>query len=432
MHGVGRHSRRRQPPQTRRLLWSCPLAVIVCTIVAGISLHRSSQAEELISLDAQPPTLMVLFDGRVMYGQISERPGGYMIEAPDSKQVIPHQMIRLLASSLEDAYVKQRDTMKMPTAGDHLLLAQWCLDNKLYGPTTEQLEAALKLEPNRSEARRLLLEVAALTQPQAPAGGLRYTGTTGRSTQIERTAAGISPDAQAEFVRRVQPILVNRCGNATCHGSAAENSFKLINVRSGQRQQRLETETNLAAVLQQINSAKPAESPLLVRSMDPDSRAHRGAFSAAAGTSQQDRLREWVRQVARDQRGTNPAKEAWATDESEFAAQAAYAFGADPSKTPRDDGVRQAAGEVEIAEPDAADAEVESPLLIEIPRTPQAKPQTAPAGGNRNRVPPSTQGTTRTPKEQSALLRQILEEDRPDAFDPNEFNRKAHSRAGAR
>lgn len=428
MHGLGRHSRRTlSPAQGQRPLWSVALAVIVGATAAGDGLQRNSLADEVISLDERPPTMMVLLDGRVMYGQISERPGGYMIEAPDSKQVLPYEMIRLLASSLEDAYAKQRDAMKMPKAGDHLALAQWCFENKLYVPATEQLEAALKLEPTRSEARRLLQRIADLSEAKTPANGQRTRVATGGAPALQRTAAGISPDTQAEYVRRVQPILVNRCGNATCHGSAAENSFKLVNVRSGQRQQRLETETNLAAVLQQINSRKPGESPLLVRSMDINSRAHRGAFSASAGASQQDRLREWVLQVVRDQQGTDPASKSWAANESDFATQAAYAFGEDQPQSPRDTGVRHAVGEVESAEP-----EVESPLLIEIPRTPPAKPQSAAAGEVRTKSPPTPQGTTPAPKEQSAFLRQILEQDRPDAFDPKEFNRKAHGRAGSR
>jgi hypothetical protein len=136
----------------------------------------------LISFDQRPAKLMVLFDGRVLHGLISERPGGYMIEAPDSKQVIPFQMIRLTASSLDDAYVKQRDALRMPTAGDHLELARWCFENRLYDGAREQIAAALKLEPDRSDARRLLqdLENAA---PTVEAPGERGT----------RRAAGTQP-----------------------------------------------------------------------------------------------------------------------------------------------------------------------------------------------------------------------------------------------
>jgi hypothetical protein len=431
MHGVGRHSAGMQL-SPHRMLRSGALAMIAWTFVAAVLLQRGSQAEDVISLDARPPTMMILNDGRLMYGQISERPGGYMIETPGSKQVIPYEMIRLLASSLEDAYVKQRDAMKLPKTGDHLALAQWCKDNKLYGPATEQLEAALKLEPTRSEARRMLQELANLTQAKSPAAGPRPKAVKGGAPVVERTSAGISSESQAEFVRRVQPILVNRCGNATCHGSAAENSFKLINVRSGHRQQRLETELNLAAVLKQIDTKKPSQSPLLVQPADDASRAHRGAFSAVAGASQQERLREWVLQVARDQKGTAPSNDSWAGDESDFAAQAAYAFGEDLPQSPFDNDVRRAVNEVEVAEPEGAETAVESPLLIEIPRTPQPASQSNSSGKSRPQTPPKTQATTPAPREQSAFLRQILEQDRPDAFDPNEFNRKAHGRAGAR
>jgi len=410
--------------------------VIVLAFIAAISLPRDSDAEDVISLDARPPTMMVLNDGRVLYGQISERPGGYMIESPGSKQVVPYELIRLLASSLEDAYVKQRDAMKMPRAGDHLALAQWCKDNKLYALATEQLEAALKLEPNRGEARRMLQEVVDLTQTKSPPAAGRYRVITGGAPVVERTSAGISPGSQTEFVRRVQPILVNRCGNATCHGSASDNSFKLINVRSGLRQQRLETELNLAAVLKQIDTRKPSQSPLLVRPADDASREHRGAFSAVAGASQQQRLREWVLAVAREQKKAAPSNDVWAADDSDFAAQAAYAFGEDPPQSPGNGDIRQLVHEDDVPEPEAPDPQVsesvESPLLIEIPRP--AQPVSQPASPDKSR-PPATQKSPATPparQQQSAFVREILEQDRPDAFDPNEFNRKAHGRAGAR
>jgi hypothetical protein len=40
--------------------------------------------------------------------------------------------------------------------------------------------------------------------------------------------------------------------------------------------------------------------------------------------------------------------------------------------------------------------------------------------------------TQRTSDEQSGFLKLILDQDRPDAFDPNAFNRKVHGGAGAR
>ncbi|MEX0587026.1 MAG: hypothetical protein WD176_10300, partial [Pirellulales bacterium] len=98
----------------------------------ALGVFTGSRADDSqITFDATPPQLLVLFDGRVMQGRISEVPGGYQIEQSTGVQVLPYEYIRLAASSLDDAYIKQRDALKKPTAGDHLQLAQWCYELKL-------------------------------------------------------------------------------------------------------------------------------------------------------------------------------------------------------------------------------------------------------------------------------------------------------------
>lgn len=404
------------------------MIALLLLLFAGRPTQVIAQADDLISFDTRPPKLMVLFDGRVLYGQISERPGGYMIEGTDGKQVIPFQLIRLTASSLEDAYVKQRDALRMPIAGDHLQLARWCYENKLYGNAKEQIASALKLEPDRSDARQLLQDVENASPPDELPGERGPRSAAGAALEREFTAAGISTNAHAEFVRRVQPILVNRCGNASCHGSAAQNDFQLANVRTGHRQQRRETESNLATVLRFVDPQSPGDSRLLTQTANADSGAHRALFTGPGGAAQLEKLRAWVRSASRDLRGPESTP-SWASSESDFARPTGFAFDdsfpADANATPAGDSeVRRAAFETS--------SDLESPLLIEIPRE-TAKPQAAPVVSPLKDVSASPTGPAAKSKaEQAAFLRTFLDQDRPDAFDPNEFNRKVHGGAGER
>lgn len=426
MDGTHRHPCGICEASGRRTAAAVAVLLLFC---GGFSTRVNGQADDLYSFETRPPKLMVLFDGRVLYGQISERPGGYMIEAPDSKQVIPFQMIRLTATSLEEAYVKQRDALKKPTAGDHLQLAEWCYEQRLHDAAREQLAAALKLEPDRIEARQLLAAVETASESaESPRERGSRRPTAGAATPRELTAAGISTDSHAQFVRRVQPILVNRCGNASCHGSAAKNDFKLANVRAGHRQQRRETELNLSTVLRYVDRQSPGDSPLLARTVNADSGAHRGLFTGPGGAAQLEGLRAWIVAASRELAGP-AASSSWAANAPDFATSAAFAFGDDiPAEAtaapPRESGVRQAA--LETA------SELESPLLIEIPRE-SAKPQAAAARALSTDVAAQAKRPAAKSKaEQSAFLKQILEQDRPDAFDPNEFNRKVHGRSGGR
>jgi len=400
--------RRRQP------LRRC-IALLMCVTAGAALAFLESVTAEDFAFKNQPPTLLVLFDGRVLYGKITDCPGGYIIEQPNQKQVIPYEHIRLAACSLDDAYVKQRDALVKPTAGDHLLLAQWCYDMQLYEHATEQLTAALKLEPSRGDARALLQKVADASPEAAGLAESSGRRIEASANATQRTAAGIQPLTQSEFVSRVQPILVNRCGNANCHGSASKTSFKLANVRTGRRQQRVETEANLAAVLRLVDPQRPESSALLREPLNGENRSHRGLFTGPAGGAQLERLRTWVRQVSREMH-PGDSDPLWAGSSDGNSDPISFGW-SDPQSTQQP--VVQA----------VLETEVESPLMIPIPISPLPveRGQVTPAAATTTR--PAKPAETRAAisnEERSAFLRNILEQDRDDAFDPDEFNRQVH------
>jgi hypothetical protein len=399
-------------------------AALVATAAMFLAFACSRGADDPIAFNAAPPTLLVLLDGTVIYGRITEVAGGYQIDDSKIQQVLPYEYVRLAAGSLDEAYIKQRDALQKPNAGDHLQLARWCHSNKLYAQATEQLAAALKLEPTRSEARALLQQVAEASPEQL--GGV--AGGDPAGTAGDTTAVGVAQNTQAEFVRRIQPILVNRCGNASCHGAAARNELKLAYVRSSHRQQRLETENNLQSVLRQIDRRRPDNSPLLSVPLDAGSRKHRNLFSGAAGTKQVELIRAWVRRAARELQQHDPDRSLWAGNEDAGVVPAGFTVESFPFPDREAQAERRGGGPVagEAAERSA----VESPLMIEIPRTPQGvSPPGVSAETGRDAASspprPAPRGK-RPPQESTKLLREILEQDRPDAFDPDEFNRQTH------
>ena len=101
-------------------------------------------------------------------------------------------------------------------------------------------------------------------------------------------------------------------------------------------------------------------------------------------------------------------------------------------------------GRVSGVQTTAHEGEIESPLLLEIPIAPRPIGATAmaPAAveaattpvGNRTVAPPTpgqppqpAQSSLPKPAEnRTQFLRDILEQNRPDEFDPNEFNRQVH------
>jgi hypothetical protein len=193
-------------------------------------------------------------------------------------------------------------------------------------------------------------------------------------------------------------LLVNKCGNATCHGGASNNALRLANVGRARRQQRLETEQNLAAALGQIDRQRPDLSPLLRKPQDGESLVHRGVFFGPTGQGQIKMLQEWVRAAATE------LPESVIADTVEDSPE-----------------IELTSGEQTDGSTAGTQATAVSPLVIEIPRTPRS-PERRDQRGDRPAALNAAEGD-------ATFLRQILEEERPDPFDPDEFNRQVHGRA---
>jgi hypothetical protein len=277
------------------------LAVLLCLIC---SLPPGQvPAEE----DApQPPQkVLVLNNGRVVTGDIEDRPGGYLIQTGIGQMVIPYTQVRLTAADVPDAYRKLKATINEPTAAAHVALGTWCYENQLYDSAREQVKAALLLEPERKEARALLKNIERMTlgnqlEASIPMPPPRARDGFQKSEVI--SLDGLSTSITQDYVRRVQPLLMNKCGNARCHGTAGTSDFRMMPVRLGMSGYRTMTDQNLTMVLSHIDPADPHRSPLLVVPQG----THGGQGPIWTGPRAEEQLAElrtWVMRVAL----TNPS-----------------------------------------------------------------------------------------------------------------------------
>jgi hypothetical protein len=319
--------------------------------------------------------VLVLFDGRVIGGTIEEGPSGYRLTRRDGfSETIPAAFVRVAADSLEAAYQTMRDSIRAPLPNEHVELAEWCIKQGLYVEAEEQLGEALRLDPNRRDARDLLRTVDSLTRRKpihAAAEDPRSRTDDGFEAAAPRTATDLSREAMATFVRRTQPLLLNKCGNASCHGSKTTTEFQLTAARGGTGP-RATTLANLDMILSRINAGSVASSPLL-ESLSSD--AHQRVFSGAAGKAQRTQLEAWLKQAA---------------------------------------GVSDAGGEK--ATPSFPDVMAAMNVVVEEPPI---------AGGLKKAArPPQLK-----PVEESDVVKAVLESERPDPFDPDAFNRAVHGAA---
>ena len=313
-------------------------------------------------------------------GKVVELTGGYQISMPQGTTIATYDQIRVVADSLSAAYTQIRDSYDHPTANDHLELARWCAKQGLMEEVRIEAEEALILEPTRREAAELVRKAEAALKISAP-----RPRPTGRRERIPVT--NISTEAQAEFIRRIQPLAVNKCGNGTCHGSGADNSLKLLQVRTGTSPQRLQSQQNLDALLKFVDAANPEQSPLLTKPRSLDG-VHNTVFQGDRGAEQFKRLLAWVELVAEDQINGVPARRQPIEDWREG-----------PRITVRPK-VQDSGESVAVVEPQPEDT----------PPSP---------------VPERNARPTQRPL-QSPSIQRLMSNHAPDAFDPDEFNRLVH------
>ena len=272
-------------------------------LACGLVVLAASMVE---SADGEP-ALLLLTSGRVVSGRIRTVAGAYQVDQTGARLVIPFAQVQLAADSLADAYRKLRRTMPQRTANRHIGLARWCIGYGLVAEARAELRAALVLEPDRDTARRMLtrLEPRRVTPTSVagtPFGAAAAVLAIRQQTPEAEALGGLSRESAREFVLRVQPLLSNKCGNASCHGPRATNEFRLTRVVGTRFGSRVFSERNLAAVLKQIDLDRPADSPLLRVPRGEHGNVRRPVFDGRPAAAQIELLRRWVEAVARERR----------------------------------------------------------------------------------------------------------------------------------
>jgi hypothetical protein len=389
-----------------RKLWSLSAGLCCAGILgAAVTLADESPLDKLLPPkdSLAQPKLIVLKSGQVLQGEITGQIGGYAVHSPTGSMIVQYEDVWTSATSLEDAYRRMAANVRNPTANDRVKLAQWCVNAGLRDSARQELLAALVLEPDRLDAKRLLLQIESQRTSSTPAGrGVDVTLPTAM-TRPRDTAptAQVAREQMAEFTRRVQPLLLNTCGNAACHGGDQAGDFHL---RPTARLSRLDTAANLQELMRWMDAVNPDNSPLLTEPRQLGG-VHAGLFRGPKGQEQFHRLAQWTHAVA---------------------PQAGVSRAAAPAHTP---------GAILPAAASTPATGTAWPVMTAA--APSAfPPSTSGSGTQAEASRPADHATTtshhRPADVNDAFLRKLLDESRPDAFDPEVFNRRVHGAESGR
>jgi hypothetical protein len=248
----------------------------------------------------------------VVSGRILQTGNDYEVHGPQgSRAFYPGSHVKLHAASLIEAYRKLRDNaLTQHSANAHILLAQWCLTNHLEGEARQELLDALKLEPDRDDARRMLRNAEESIQKSTGADSSSVVVHDDPAPAARQAAAaaddavslgGLAREHALQFARRIQPLLMNNCTAAGCHGRDSQNGFRLYKISPGKYANRHAAERNLAEVLECIDLKKPRSSRLLTAPRGKHGRRGKPVFVGPRGEEQFAELQKWVVAIARDE-----------------------------------------------------------------------------------------------------------------------------------
>lgn len=255
--------------------------------------------------DTEPQRVVVMSTGRVVQGTITETPGGYHISTPNGNFTVTYNDVVCTAASVRDAHQKLQKLFTPPSASGHVILCRWCIENRLYDLAMDEVQAALHLEPARAEARNLLWQLETLLNPQPEQSPDNVLTWDSMLAPPVNAPGGLTRDTTQEFVRRVQPLVLNTCANARCHGNS-QSDFPLQFVRSsGVGGQSITTE-NIESVFKFVDIDNPRESRLFTALQDPEIPQHRTVFTGPRGRDHLETIAAWIMQGSLERGGKPP------------------------------------------------------------------------------------------------------------------------------
>jgi hypothetical protein len=247
------------------------------------------------------PTLVVLRNGEVLSGQVS-REGDRTVVASEGTEIrLSAREVDFVCQTLDEAYTIQCNREVAGRIEDHLNLADWCLRHELLGYAAREITVAMQIDPKNprvkvfdARLRRALLPMPTkATETDEAKVGARPVS----ADELERLVRSLPAGTVETFTATVQPMLLNYCATAGCHGPSSSSSFTLARAPLEKVAARRLTERNLYNTLQWIDHDNPIDSKLLSAAREPHG-PNQASGATGVGTAKYQELVSWVLQAS--------------------------------------------------------------------------------------------------------------------------------------
>ncbi len=269
-----------------------------------VLLLPGARADEAVSGGGQPQVL-VLRNGEVFNGKVARNDDHYVVQLPHGQVRLKNADVEMVCDNLLEAYRRKRAAIRADDAGQHLELAEWCLHQQLLVPAAAELATVAHADPENPMIGELRHRIKMAKEPSPTADGKGAVPPVGND-ELDRTVRSLPRGSVEMFTQLVQPVLMNNCMSAGCHGLQNEQGLQLFRVSLGKTSGRRLTQRNLYAVLQYVDRESPAESRLLKAIQGPHGTSRSPIFSDRQA-AQYQRIVNWVDMVANQPETVVPA-----------------------------------------------------------------------------------------------------------------------------
>ncbi len=173
------------------------------------------------------PGVLLLRNGEVIEGAIVLAGDRYDVTVPSGQMHIRRSEVQFVGRSMLECYARRKNLVSIDKVQDHMELADWCLRHRLYDQAALALADAVATDASHPRIalleRRLKLELEQQAPGEAASKEDEAAGPSSRD--LDRMVQGLPAGTVEAFTSTIQPMLLNHCSTAGCHGPQGDLDF---------------------------------------------------------------------------------------------------------------------------------------------------------------------------------------------------------------
>ena len=279
--------------------------VTILPLMVFWSLIATAQYQSLENPNTKHNGVLLLRNGQTFSGVIVKsspnQPHFTLIDDSGNRLRFPNDQVEFISDSILEVYAYRRATQIRNNAPACLALAQWCMQSRLFDQAQEQIDSAITIAGRSGTITRLQIRLDLLRSP--PIGRALQPNVTAPTTQtisadqVQQRIDQYPDGVVHQFIRSVQPLLLNRCALAGCHGPSPQSVFVLFRTTAKRPVPHRITQRNLYNTLSTLDLNQPENSTLLTSATTAHGSQKRPALEIDA-SQEIANLVNWVRVMA--------------------------------------------------------------------------------------------------------------------------------------